>query len=91
MTTCLVRLNGQNFFINGDEGPRKKRFRATRLLEAENQNLLKALARELISNDPRLRKIILNEESDPPVLYLESVREIPVVAYAAQNRVSSFY
>jgi len=29
MTTYLVRLNGQNFLMDGDGGPRKKRFQAT--------------------------------------------------------------
>lgn len=91
MTTYLVCLNGKNFLINDDEGPKKKRFRSTRLVEAENQNRAEALARELISNDPRLKKTILNEESDPPVIYLESVSEVPAMAYDAQNRANSFY
>jgi len=91
MTTYLVRLNGQNFLIDGDEGPRKKRFHSTRLVEAENQNRAEALARELIYNDPRLQKVILNEESDPPVINLEGVSEVPAMAYDAQNRANSFY
>jgi hypothetical protein len=91
MTTYLVRLNGKNFLIDSKEGPRKKQFRSTRLVEAENKNLAETLARESISNDPRIKKFVLNEESDPPVIYLESVSEVPAMAFDAQNRANSFY
>ena len=90
MATYLVCLNGKNFLVDDDEFPKKKRFRSTRLVEAENQNRAEAIARELISNDPRLGNM-LNEESDPPVIYLESVNEVPAMAYDAQNRANSFY
>lgn len=90
MTTYLVCLNGKNFLIDGDEGPRKRQFRSTRLVEAENQNRAEAIARDLINKDPRLQKSVLNEESDPPVIYLENVSEIPAMAYDAQNRANSF-
>ena len=90
MTTCLVRLNGQNVLVDRDEGPGKKRFRSTRLVGAENQNRAVALARELICNDPRLRKAMPNEESDPPAIHLARVSEVPAMAYDAQNRANSF-
>ena len=90
MTTYLVRLKGQNFLIDSGEGPRKKRFRATRLVEAENQKLAEDFARDLIINDPRVGNI-LNEESDPPVIHLESISKVPAMAYDAQNRANSFY
>ena len=55
MTTYLVRLNGQNFFMDGDVGPLKKRFIATRLVEAENPKQAETLARELIRNHINLK------------------------------------
>ena len=91
MTTYLVCLNGKNFLIDSEEGPTKKQFHSTRLVEADNKNLAETYARELISNDPRIQKFVLNEESDPPVIYLESVYEVPAMAYDAQNRANSFY
>jgi len=91
MTTFLVRLNGQNFLIDGDDGPRKKRFCSTRLVEAEDQDRAETLARELIINDPRFKNSVLNQESDPPMIYIESVSEISAMAYDAQNRAHSFY
>jgi hypothetical protein len=89
MATYLVCLSGKNFLVDDDEFPKKKCFRSTRLVEAENQKQAEAVARELIDNDPRLGNI-LNEESDPPVIQLESVFEVPAMAYDAQNRANSF-
>ena len=91
MTTYLVRLNGQNFLMDGDGGPRKKRFYSTRLVEAENPKRAETLARDLIRNDTRLQNCVLNEVSDPPIIYLESVSEVSAMAYDAQNRAHAFY
>jgi len=91
MATYLVRLKGKNFLIDGAEGPRRKRFRSTRLVEAENQNQAETTARELISNDPSLQNCVLNEASDPSIIYLEGISEISATAYDAQNRAHSFF
>lgn len=91
MTSYLVRLSGRNFLIKGDEGPRKKRFYATRLVEAETPNRAETLARDLIRKDTRLQNSVRNDVSDPPGIYLESIREVPAMAYDAQNRAHSFY
>ena len=91
MTTYLVRLKGKNYLMDGDEGPRKKRFHVTRLVEAENPSRAETLARDMISTDPRLQNSVLNEVSDPPMIYLESVSEVTAMAYDAQNRAHSFF
>ena len=91
MTTCLVRLNGQNFLMDGDGGPRKKRFYSTRLVEAENPKRAEALALDFIRNDTRLQNTVLNEVSDPQVIYIESVSEISATAYDAQMRANALY
>ena len=91
MATYLVHLTGKNFLIDGDKGPKKKRFRSTRLVEAENQERAQIRAREFICNDPRLQHDVLNKESDPPVVDIERIVELPAMAYDAQNRANSFY
>jgi hypothetical protein len=53
MTTCLVRLKGKNFLIDENTGPRKKSFRSSRLVDAENQEKAESIVRESVSNDPR--------------------------------------
>jgi len=87
----MVRLKGQNFLMDGDGGPKKKRFYTTRLLEAENPKRAETLALEFIRNDTRLQDTVLNEVSDPPMIYLESISEISAMAYDAQNRANALY
>ncbi len=77
--------------MGGDRGSRKKRFYATRLVEAENAKRAEALARDLIRNDTGLQNSVLNEEPDPPMIYLESVSEVSATAYDAQNRAHSLF
>ena len=91
MSTYLVRLKGQNFLMDGDKRPRKKRFFVTRLVEAENPKQAETLARDMVSTDYRLQNSVLNEVSDPPIVYLESVSEVAAMAYDAQNRAQSFF
>jgi len=91
MATYLVHITGNNFLIDGYKGKRKRRFRSTRLVEAENQKRAVTIARELIRNDPRLQNSVLNEESDPPEIHLVSVVELPAMAYDAQNRANSIH
>ena len=91
MTTYLVRLTGRNFLIKGDEGPRKKRFSATRLVEAETPGRAETLARDLIRDDTRFQDSVRNDVSDPPRIELESIQEVSAMAYDAQNRAHSFY
>jgi hypothetical protein len=57
MSTYLIRLKGQNFLVDGDEGPRKKRFYMTRLVEAENPKRAETLALEMVSTDHSLQKL----------------------------------
>ena len=91
MSTYLIRLKGQNFLVDGDEGPRKKRFYVTRLVEAENPKMAENLARELVSTDHSLQNSVLNEASDPPKVSLENINEVSAIAYDAQNRAHSFF
>lgn len=91
MATYLVHLTGKNFLIDGENGPMKKRFRSTRLVEAENPKRAETLALEFIRNDPRIKNSVLNEESDPPVIHLEKISKVPAMAYDAQKRANSFY
>jgi hypothetical protein len=91
MSTYLIRLKGQNFLVDGDEGPRKKRFYVTRLVEAENPKRAETLALEMVNTDHSLQNSVLNEVSDPPIVSLESISEVSAIAYDAQNRAHSFF
>ena len=91
MTTYLVRLNGQNFLMDGDGGVRKKRFKSTRLVEAKDPKQAETLALDFIRNDSRFQNTVLNDASDPPTIHIESVKEISAMAYDAQNRANALY
>ena len=91
MTTYLVRLSGQNFLMDGKGGPRKKKFCATRLVDAEDPKQAETLALDFIRNDARLKKNVLNEGSDPPRINLESIIKLSAAAYDAERRANALY
>ncbi len=75
--------------MDSDEGPIKKRFSATRLVEAVNPKQAETMARDLVGKDPRLQDTVLNDASDPLMITIESVGEVPAMAYDAQNRANA--
>ena len=91
MTTYLVRITGKNFLIDDGKGPRKKCFRSSRLVEAENRECAETTALEFINKDLRIQNFLLNEGFDPPEIVLEGVTEVPAMKYDAQNRAGSIY
>jgi hypothetical protein len=56
--------------------PRKFGFYTTVFIEASNAEQAEAVAAELLRNDLKLREASENEVSDPPVVEIESVKEI---------------
>ena len=91
MTAYLVRLNGQNFLMDGKGGPRKKQFCATRLVNAADPKQAETLALDFIRNDARLKNNVLNKVSDPPRINLESIIKLSATAYDAQIRANALY
>lgn len=69
-------IEGKNFLINIDGQDKKVGFFTTRYVEAENSNEAELSAISLIKNDPKLKDNILNTNSDPPAIILESVSEV---------------
>ena len=91
MTAYLVRLSGQNYLMDGKGGPRKKRFSATRLVEAGDPKQAENLALDFIRNDARLKNKVLKKVSDPPRIKLESIVKLSATAYDAQRRANALY
>ena len=91
MTAYLVRLSGQNYLMDGKGGPRKKRFIATRLVEAGDPKQAENTALDFIRNDARLKNKVLNKVSDPPRIKLESIIKLSATAYDAQRRANALY
>ena len=62
--------------IDSDDGPKKKGFYTTRFVEADSPEVAEKLSVELIKNDTELQNSVLNDRSDPPMIYLESLEEL---------------
>ena len=69
-------LNGRNFLINMEGKPQRHGFYTTRWVEAENPDDAELKAVENIKADSELKKCVLNDKDDPPMIYLEEIYEL---------------
>ena len=69
-------VNGRNFLLNLDGGPRKLGFYAARFVEARDAEGAEHAAVDLIRGDAALRGNVLNSRDDPPMLYAEEIEEV---------------
>ena len=51
-------------------------FYATRFVEAESPEQAEYLSFKLIKNDSNLKETVLNDQADPPMIYLENLNEL---------------
>jgi len=51
-------------------------FFTTRWVKAENAETAERAAVELVKNDPSLKGSVINENNNPPMIYLEKLSEI---------------
>ncbi len=56
-----------------DRQPKRMGFYTTRFVEADLPDEGETLAVQLIREDSKLRKIVHNKKSDPPMIYLEGI------------------
>ena len=71
-----VTINGRNYLMNW-EGERKRiGFFKTFYLEADDPQAAESLAVGKIIADPKWEGNILNDEADPPMMYLDSLAEV---------------
>jgi hypothetical protein len=76
MKKFRVLLEGRNLLINSQEGLKKMGFYTTRFIEAGSPKQAENLSVELIKNDSKLKKSILNDQADPPMIYVDSLDEL---------------
>ena len=69
-------LEGQNFLLEVEGTIQKLGFYVTRFVEAENQEEAELLAVQQIREDEKLTRNVRNIETDPPMIYLESIDEL---------------
>jgi hypothetical protein len=74
-----VLINGRNFLLRVTDGKdriEKYGFYATRDVEAESFEGAELIAVDLIRNEEQIKEVTLNTASDPPMLFLEEIREL---------------
>jgi hypothetical protein len=76
MRKFRVFVRGEHFLINLDGERRRVGFYTTRFVEAADENAAELAAIDLLRNDPQLVKGVLNERSDPPMMYAEEITEL---------------
>lgn len=76
MKKYKVFVNGQNFLLNLDGESKKVGFYATRFVEADNEDEAEGKVIGIFQSESQLRDNILNDNSDNPMMYVESVSEV---------------
>ncbi len=79
MKKFKVCIKGKNFLVKTDEEARKHGFYAARAVEAKDSSDAIDAAMNSVRTD--LKKDVLNDESDPPIMCLEELYEV----YSLEN------
>ena len=92
MKKYKVLVRGENFLINLDGVNQKMGFYTTRFVEAENEVAAEYAVMDILRSDPKLVKGVLNEKSDPPMMYAEEIEELKSLkGYPVPGSGFSFY
>jgi hypothetical protein len=76
MTKFKVLILGENFLINLDGEDQRLGFYTTAFVEASNPEHAEELAIELLRDDQEFKRGVLNEKSDPPMMFVEDITEL---------------
>ena len=76
MSRFRVLINGRNFLLNFEGEARRVGFYATRTVEAATTDEAEFAAVELLRRDALLHETTLNEQTDPPMMYVEEITEV---------------
>jgi hypothetical protein len=74
MTEWRVFLNGQNFWLQSEGVPKRFGFYTTRFVEAQDPDAAETAAVQMLREDVTLQHV-LNDRSDPPMIYAEEITE----------------
>ncbi|HKY29836.1 MAG TPA: hypothetical protein VJM12_17985 [Pyrinomonadaceae bacterium] len=92
MKKYKVFVRGENFLINLDGVEQKMGFYTTRFVEAENEVAAEYAVMDILRSDPKLVQGVLNEKSDPPMMYAEEIEELKSMkGYPVPGAGFSFY
>ena len=70
-------LKGENFWLDMEGKPSRMGFFTARYVVAENESEAEITAVQMLRGDPKLKNV-LNDKSDPPVIYCEGIQSVEV-------------
>jgi hypothetical protein len=76
MKTYCVMVNGRNFLLEMDGAAKRYGFYSTKVVTASDEREAELKAVDLVRAEQSLRTAIKNSKDDPPLIYLEEIREI---------------
>ena len=76
MKKFQAAINGRNFILNFDGKAKKVGFYQTVCVECESIDQVEDLAIAIVRDQQDLQKMVLNEGSNPPMLYLDEAWEV---------------
>ncbi len=77
MQKYRVGIHGDNFLMKtGKKESGKMSFDTIRYVEAKDEETAEIKAIEIMRSDSHLKKTIMNDRNDPPVMFVDSVIEI---------------
>lgn len=80
-----VFIHGKNFLLRSAGQPTKVAFYTTRVVQAADEKAAENAAVETLRQRQSLRDVVLNDRTDPPLMYVEQITEVAVSAEEAQR------
>ncbi len=90
MAEWRVLLNGRNFLLQTDGEPKRLGFYTTRFVEAQDPEAAELAAVQMVRKDSAFQ-LVLNDRSDPPMIYAEEIAECVRSDSEYPNTGYSFY
>ena len=76
MKKYKVLVRGENFLINLEGEDQKSGFYTTAFVEGQDEEQAEQRAMALLRNDKEFRRSVLNEQSDPPMMFVDEIDEL---------------
>jgi hypothetical protein len=76
MKSFRVLIRGENFFLKTEGAVKRFGFYTTRYLEAADESEAESRVIDSLRQEGRLREIVANDLSNPPMLFAEEIIEI---------------
>ncbi len=76
MKKFRVFLRGENFLLKEEGSVKRFGFYTTRFVEALDEDQAEQTAVELVRKEDQLQEAVWNDQSDPPMIFVEEIDEI---------------